>query len=654
MSSITITLSPRNIIGTYDTSATLTVNLLPASGTEPIITIDPSYIAFLDGSMTSVDDGLTWTGNINSTPGMNLLGNTLTVTSDVISSNIVFDVVQNLEIVNKKWTLSNNSTINKTFTKTLQMSPNGLLMGFINGSNVEIYRKSESSNWVSDVSYIGHKFALTNNHIAIASDELLQIYDYSGNSWNIMIGGNIAYLNIIALSINLDGTYVAISNNTDVKVLQYISNSWTHINTHNNAFVNGLSLSPNGLKLGMGIGTIGQDFSSILVEDIVNNKPPEIALIGESTINHEVNTTYIDQGATAFDTIDGYITNNIIINNNVDNTTLGSYIITYDVLNSNNILAIQKIRKVNVVDTTPPNISLNGDAIIDIYIGDEYIEQGVTATDNSQESLTIETSGVVNTNVAGSYIITYTAKDSTGNSASVSRTVNVNPSIVYSGNDNIFDLMNFGIKLLNSSITTNADFTISDSSSTYLNGEYSYKSSTNYSYYYGKNIFSERQYNWISARTKGPGNVLGYISQYKPLTVVHDNVTGNYLSTQFQNEIWPHNYVTIYFTHYCNSNSVTYAGEFVEWKFPFLLEPNKLTISVFDDPPNELVLLGSDDDGLTWNLITTISINVINTINETLISTTSKYSRFKLISTICKRFSASSFNQIKIFGKIYK
>jgi len=350
MSTITgITLSPNDIIGPTNISATLTVNLSSASASTPLITIEPSYIANLDGNMTSSDGGLTWNGSINRTPGMNLLGNTLTVTSGDISSNIAFDVLENGD--NKMWSLTNSNNVNKEFNQSIQMSPNGLLMGLIDGSNVAIYRKSESSyTWNHDVSYNGHTFALTNNHIVLANNEFLQIYDYSGASWSIMNGGNIYYLNIIALSINLDGTYVAISNNIDVKVLQNISDNWTHINTYSNGSVIGLSLSPNGLKLGMGIGTVGQDYSSIVIEDVVNNHPPVITLLGDAIVSFEINSgTYIDAGATAIDNYGNDITDSINIVNNIIESVIGTYTVTYNVTDINGNNAIEVIRTVNVV-----------------------------------------------------------------------------------------------------------------------------------------------------------------------------------------------------------------------------------------------------------------------------------------------------------------
>ena len=77
-------------------------------------------------------------------------------------------------------------------------------------------------------------------------------------------------------------------------------------------------------------------------------------------------------------------------------------------------------------DTIPPVITLNGESTLNLNVGDTYTEQGAIATDNVDTSVAIIISGAVDTSTAGTYTITYTAKDTAGNSAiPVIRTVNV-------------------------------------------------------------------------------------------------------------------------------------------------------------------------------------------------------------------------------------
>lgn len=78
-------------------------------------------------------------------------------------------------------------------------------------------------------------------------------------------------------------------------------------------------------------------------------------------------------------------------------------------------------------DTTPPVVTLTGDATINLNVGNTYSEQGATATDNVDTSVAVITSGTVDTATAGTYTIHYNAADIALNHATeITRTVNVN------------------------------------------------------------------------------------------------------------------------------------------------------------------------------------------------------------------------------------
>jgi hypothetical protein len=80
-------------------------------------------------------------------------------------------------------------------------------------------------------------------------------------------------------------------------------------------------------------------------------------------------------------------------------------------------------------DVTPPVITLNGPSTLDLNVGDTYTEQGATATDNVDGDLTssiVIGGDVVNTSIAGIYVVTYNVSDAAGNAATeVTRTVTV-------------------------------------------------------------------------------------------------------------------------------------------------------------------------------------------------------------------------------------
>ena len=64
---------------------------------------------------------------------------------------------------------------------------------------------------------------------------------------------------------------------------------------------------------------------------------------------------------------------------------------------------------------------MDGDANVTLTLGAAYIEQG--ASSDTGEAVTVTSH--VDVDVVGEYIVTYTATDAAGNTATVTRTVNV-------------------------------------------------------------------------------------------------------------------------------------------------------------------------------------------------------------------------------------
>jgi len=81
-----------------------------------------------------------------------------------------------------------------------------------------------------------------------------------------------------------------------------------------------------------------------------DNVHPVITLLGSSSLDVELGSSYVDAGATAFDDPDGDITDSIVVGGIVDTSVLGTYTITYDVTDSVGNAADQVIRTVNVGD----------------------------------------------------------------------------------------------------------------------------------------------------------------------------------------------------------------------------------------------------------------------------------------------------------------
>ncbi len=154
---------------------------------------------------------------------------------------------------------------------------------------------------------------------------------------------------------------------------------------------------------------------------------PVITLNGASTMEVAEGDTYSDAGATATDDRDGTV--EVITTGSVDTSTVGTYIITYTATdNAGN--TVTRSRTVVVVlseDVTAPVITLVGEDTVSVTKGNTYSEEGATAVDDRDGTVAVTTEGSVNTSVLGTYIITYTATDSAGNTETEIRTVNVEP-----------------------------------------------------------------------------------------------------------------------------------------------------------------------------------------------------------------------------------
>ncbi|WP_428737715.1 RHS repeat-associated core domain-containing protein [Sulfurimonas sp.] len=80
-----------------------------------------------------------------------------------------------------------------------------------------------------------------------------------------------------------------------------------------------------------------------------------------------------------------------------------------------------------IQDTTPPTITLNGSDTITLNRKQSYIEYGATATDDVDGNLSVSITNNVDTNTTGTYQVIYSAKDSAGNEATATRSVEVLP-----------------------------------------------------------------------------------------------------------------------------------------------------------------------------------------------------------------------------------
>ena len=170
----------------------------------------------------------------------------------------------------------------------------------------------------------------------------------------------------------------------------------------------------------------------------------KIELNGKEEVTINYKEEYEDLGAKAsYKNKD--ITKDIVTSNNLDLEHVGTYTYTYKIKYKKHSKEIK--RTVKVVDLERPEITLNGEKEITIYVGSNYEEKGATALDNYDLDLTekIEISGNVDTSKVGEYTITYKVNDSSGNEASIERLVKVieKPKETYSSSGPKVAVLNY-------------------------------------------------------------------------------------------------------------------------------------------------------------------------------------------------------------------
>ena len=172
---------------------------------------------------------------------------------------------------------------------------------------------------------------------------------------------------------------------------------------------------------------------------VIDTTKPRLFLVGPSDVTVERLITYVDQGAAAFDFSSTGVqdnatnlTNQIVVTNPVDISTVGDYTVRFNVSDVSGNEADEITRTVRVRDTTAPIITITGSTTQVHERLNTYHDNGATAVDgNGGEDLTsrIQVANNVNSNATGDYTVVYSCTDDYGNSSSATRTVQVRDTI---------------------------------------------------------------------------------------------------------------------------------------------------------------------------------------------------------------------------------
>lgn len=206
----------------------------------------------------------------------------------------------------------------------------------------------------------------------------------------------------------------------------------TEINNLNNIFsqdqsaifleLDSLKILQNNIKTlstNLKTSTFIENEISIL-QDLV--LPPRIVILGNNPLTIEVFTdlSSVELGAIAYDYSHNII--DVVIEYNIDISNVGTYSINYYAIDSyNNDISATRI--VNVIDSTPPILSLIGENPIIWNINTPYVDPGINIVDNYDPSLNVVINDLVNVNNTGIYSYIYIVRDDYNNTTQLTRVV---------------------------------------------------------------------------------------------------------------------------------------------------------------------------------------------------------------------------------------
>ncbi|MBA2479089.1 MAG: DUF5011 domain-containing protein [Planctomycetes bacterium] len=167
--------------------------------------------------------------------------------------------------------------------------------------------------------------------------------------------------------------------------------------------------------------------------------PPVITLNGSEVMTLN-GGQFVDPGATAFDDVDGDISDRILVWGSVDSQIEGIYEIFYQVSDASGNNAFT-LRRIVVVDGIAPEVRVLGDNPMVVAWKESFVDPGVSALDTFDGDVTasVRVDGSVDTQVLGRYDLTYSVSDRVGNVGYARRSVVVAdvtaPVILLSGSD---------------------------------------------------------------------------------------------------------------------------------------------------------------------------------------------------------------------------
>lgn len=184
---------------------------------------------------------------------------------------------------------------------------------------------------------------------------------------------------------------------------------------------------------------------------------------GKQHVSIEVNTEYVDTGLNIT-----YRGENVKYkeSNNLDTSKVGNYEYVYEYELNDKVYS--KKRYISVIDTTKPEIVLNGESEVIIDFSHEYNDDGFSASDSYDGELTDKVvTEIIKEDNSQDYKIKYSVKDSSNNEFIVYRNIIhkdlLAPEIKLNRNINSYLILGKSIDLNDFEVTDNVDTISKDS-----------------------------------------------------------------------------------------------------------------------------------------------------------------------------------------------
>ncbi|NDF22618.1 MAG: DUF5011 domain-containing protein, partial [Euryarchaeota archaeon] len=213
---------------------------------------------------------------------------------------------------------------------------------------------------------------------------------------------------------------------------------------------------------------------------------PIITLNGDQVLHHQAATDFTDPGVIVKDGDGNELdASGVVVTGTVNKDVPGLYYLNYNYSAPGDKHAEEVIRNVVVADTLGPELTLTGDALVRVGVGDDYTDAGLTVTDLFDGDLTIYTEadipadGLVLHLDAGSFVGDLAdgdvvtswpdisgagnhADNTSGDPKWLATGLNGRPVVNFDGNDLIWTTKNFEPDLANYTMISVARYTGGD------------------------------------------------------------------------------------------------------------------------------------------------------------------------------------------------